>query len=35
VNQALDGTYRTIKVTVAAKERMVVRTRPGYRATAP
>jgi Ca-activated chloride channel family protein len=33
VNQALDGTYRTIKVTVAAKEPLVVRTRPGYRAT--
>jgi VWFA-related protein len=35
VNQKLDGTYRTIKVTVAAKGPMVVRTRPGYRATAP
>ena len=35
VNQTLDGTYRAIKVTVAAKEQVVVRTRPGYRATAP
>jgi VWFA-related protein len=35
VNQSLDGTYRAIKVTVAAKEPMIVRTRPGYRATAP
>jgi Ca-activated chloride channel homolog len=34
-NQALDGTYRAIKVTVAANERMVVRTRPGYRASPP
>jgi VWFA-related protein len=34
VNQTLDGTYRAIKVTVAAKDPVVVRTRPGYRATA-
>jgi Ca-activated chloride channel family protein len=34
VNQTLDGTYRAIKVTVAAKDPMVVRTRPGYRASA-
>jgi len=31
-NQALDGTYRTIRVDVAGPERLVVRTRPGYRA---
>ncbi|MGB7219426.1 MAG: VWA domain-containing protein [Vicinamibacterales bacterium] len=34
VNQALDGSYRSIKVTVAGPERLVVRTRTGYRATA-
>jgi Ca-activated chloride channel family protein len=32
-NQALDGTYRTIRVTVSAPERMTVRTRTGYLAT--
>ena len=33
LNQALDGTYRTIRVTVSAPERMTVRTRTGYLAT--
>jgi VWFA-related protein len=33
LNQALDGTYRAIRVTVAARERLSVRTRAGYRAT--
>jgi VWFA-related protein len=33
LNQALDGTYRKIRVTVAARERLSVRTRAGYRAT--
>jgi Ca-activated chloride channel family protein len=32
-NQALDGTYRTIRVTVAGPDRMSVRTRSGYLAT--
>ncbi|HEX3643967.1 MAG TPA: VWA domain-containing protein [Vicinamibacterales bacterium] len=32
-NQALDGTYRTIRVTVASPEALSVRTRAGYRAT--
>jgi Ca-activated chloride channel homolog len=35
INHTLDGTYRTVKVAVTARERLVVRTRPGYRATAP
>jgi Ca-activated chloride channel family protein len=34
LNQALDGSYRTIRMTVAGPERLVVRTRTGYRATA-
>ncbi len=33
LNQALDGKYRTIRVTAAGPERLTVRTRPGYRAT--
>jgi hypothetical protein len=33
LNQALDGTYRAIRVTVTASERLSVRTRAGYRAT--
>jgi Ca-activated chloride channel homolog len=33
LNQALDGTYRTIRVTVSGPERVSVRTRAGYRAT--
>jgi VWFA-related protein len=33
LNQALDGTYRAIRVAVAASERLSVRTRSGYRAT--
>jgi VWFA-related protein len=33
-NQALDGSYRTIRMTVGGPERLVVRTRTGYRATA-
>jgi Ca-activated chloride channel homolog len=32
-NQALDGSYRRIKVTATGRERLVVHTRPGYRAT--
>jgi VWFA-related protein len=35
INQTLDGAYRIVKVAVTARERLVVRTRPGYRATAP
>jgi Ca-activated chloride channel family protein len=33
LNQALDGTYRAIRVTVSGPERLTVRTRAGYRAT--
>jgi Ca-activated chloride channel homolog len=33
-NQALDGSYRTIRVTVAGPERLSVRTRAGYLAMA-
>jgi Ca-activated chloride channel family protein len=33
LNQALDGTYRAIRVAVSASERLSVRTRAGYRAT--
>jgi VWFA-related protein len=33
LNQALDGTYRSIRVAVAAKEKMTVQARTGYRAT--
>lgn len=33
LSQALDGTYRAIRVTVAAPERLSVRARAGYRAT--
>lgn len=32
-NHALDGTYRTVRVTVSGPERVSVRTRPGYRAS--
>ena len=32
VNQALDGSYRSIRVTATGAERYVVRTRSGYRA---
>jgi Ca-activated chloride channel family protein len=32
LNQALDGTYRTIRVTVAGPDRATVKTRTGYRA---
>ena len=32
-NQALDGTYRTIRVAVSAPERLTVRARTGYLAT--
>lgn len=31
--QALDGSYRKLKVVVKGAERLVVRTRAGYRAT--
>jgi Ca-activated chloride channel family protein len=34
LNQALDGSYRAIRVTVKGPESYVARTRPGYRATA-
>jgi VWFA-related protein len=34
LNQALDGSYRTIRVTVSSHEHVSVRTRPGYRAVA-
>lgn len=30
LDQALDGTYRKIRVAVASRERLVIRTRPGY-----
>jgi Ca-activated chloride channel family protein len=33
LNQALDGTYRAIRVTASAPEHLSVRTRAGYRAT--
>jgi Ca-activated chloride channel homolog len=33
LNQALDGTYRTIRVAVASRDHLSVRTRAGYRAT--
>ena len=33
VNQALDGTYRTIRLAVSSPERVAVRTRAGYRAS--
>jgi hypothetical protein len=33
LNQALDGTYRAIHVTVSGPERLLIRTRAGYRAT--
>jgi VWFA-related protein len=33
LNQALDGTFRTIRVTAHGREKLAVRTRPGYRAT--
>jgi Ca-activated chloride channel homolog len=32
-NQKLDGSYRTIRVSVRGREKLAVRTRPGYRAT--
>jgi Ca-activated chloride channel homolog len=32
LNQALDGTYRTIRVTASGSEHYTVHTRPGYRA---
>jgi Ca-activated chloride channel homolog len=33
LNQALDGSYRTIRLTVTGPDKFVVHTRPGYRAT--
>jgi Ca-activated chloride channel family protein len=33
LKQALDGTYRTIRVDVSSQEHLTVRTRAGYRAT--
>jgi Ca-activated chloride channel family protein len=35
LNQALDGKYRSIRVSASGRERLTVRTRPGYRATPP
>ena len=35
VNQALDGSYRAIRVEVSGAERFSVRTRAGYRASKP
>jgi VWFA-related protein len=35
INQALDGSYRTIRVEARGRERLVVRTRAGYRAAPP
>ena len=32
INQALDGSYRSIRLTVAGPDHYKVRTRPGYRA---
>ena len=32
LNQALDGSYRTIRLTVTGPDHYTVRTRPGYRA---
>lgn len=32
-HQALDGSYRTIRVEARGAERLRVRTRPGYRAS--
>ena len=34
LNQALDGSYRTIRVTVSGPDSYTVRTRRGYRASA-
>jgi Ca-activated chloride channel homolog len=34
-NQALDGSYRTIKVVAKGSDRLTVRTRSGYRAVRP
>jgi VWFA-related protein len=34
LNQSLDGSYRTIRVTAAGPQRLTVHTRAGYRATA-
>jgi VWFA-related protein len=34
LNQALDGSYRRIQVAIKSSERLSVRTRPGYRASA-
>jgi VWFA-related protein len=34
INQALDGSYRTIRVTASGPDRYTVRTRAGYRALA-
>jgi VWFA-related protein len=34
-NQALDGTYRKVRLAVSAPEKLFVRTRTGYLAAAP
>jgi Ca-activated chloride channel family protein len=34
LNPALDGSYRTVRVEARGRERFIVRTRAGYRATA-
>jgi VWFA-related protein len=33
LNQSLDGSYRTIRMTVSSQEKLTVRARAGYRAT--
>jgi hypothetical protein len=33
LNQALDGSYRAIRLSAVGPERLLVRTRAGYRAT--
>ena len=35
LNQTLDGSYRTIRLTVTGSGKLAVRTRPGYRAVPP
>ncbi|HWW95619.1 MAG TPA: VWA domain-containing protein, partial [Vicinamibacteria bacterium] len=34
-DQSLDGSYRSLRVVARGPERLLVLTRPGYRATAP
>jgi Ca-activated chloride channel homolog len=35
LNQALNGSYRSIRLTVTGSDKLVAHTRPGYRATPP